>query len=121
MDNLLVLGYLKYSLRLHKKFRSSSTVLEGLTAYNKILEPDLPRFRQDFEAIVKAMPYQPGSVVIIIHFKNGLSKVIAVIQSNVDLKSALKLSKQGNLREWVKSQFTPQVDQVTFQLCINDK
>ena len=121
MDNLLVLGYLKYSLRLHKKFRSSSAVLDGLTAYNKILEPDLPRFRQDFEAIVKDMPYQPGSVVIIIHFKNGLSKVIAVIQSNVDLKSALKLSKQGNLREWVKSQFTPQVDQVTFQLCINDK
>jgi hypothetical protein len=106
---------------MHKAFRSSAEVLNGFTSYNKILEPDLPRFRREFEEIIKAMPYQPGSVVIIIHYKNGLSKVIAVMHSKVDLRSALKLSKQGNLREWVKSQFAPNVESVSFQLCINDK
>ena len=115
MEDLLKLGYLKYSLQLHRTYRSHAVNDEG-ESLTKVLTPDEQRFRQDLDDILRQMPYQGGSVVLIQHYRDGQSRVIAVVASKIDLKSQFRLAKEGRFREWVRDQFTSPLERITFHI-----
>lgn len=115
MEDLLTLGYLKYSLQLHRTYRSPQADDNGESSV-KVLTPDEQRFRQDLDDILRQMPFQGGSVVVIQHFKNGQSRVIAVVTSKIDLKSQFKEAKNGHFKEWIRSRFNSPQERITFHL-----
>ena len=62
------------------------------------------------------MPYQAGVIVITIHRQDGQSRVIALIQSSIDLRAAMRTYKQGNLYQWIKDQYSKEVTFIQFQI-----
>ena len=111
------LGYQRYSLQLKKRFFNRTEVhTEGLSSITKTLQPDWQRFQRDFQEIVRAMPYQAGVIVITIHRQDGQSRVIALIQSSIDLRAAMRTHKQGNLYQWIKDQYSKEVTFIQFQI-----
>jgi hypothetical protein len=82
----------------------------------KVLTPDEQRFRQDLNDILRQMPYQGGSVVLIHHYRDGQSRIIAVVASKIDLKSQFRLAKDGRFRECVRDQFTSPLERITFHI-----
>ncbi len=115
MEDLLTLGYLKYSLQLHRTYRSPQADDHGESSV-KVLTPDEQRFRQDLDDILRQMPFQGGSVVVIQRFKDGQSRVIAVVTSKIDLKSQFKEAKNGHFREWIRSRINSPQERITFHL-----
>lgn len=115
MEDLLTLGYLKYSLQLHRTYRSPMVDDKGESSA-KVLTPDEQRFRRDLDDILRQMPFQGGSAVVIQHFKDGQSRVIAVVTSKVDLKSQFKDAKNGQFREWIRQRFNSPQERITFHL-----
>ncbi len=111
------LGYQRYSLQLKKRFFNRTEVhTEGLSSITKTLQPDWQRFQRDFLEIVRAMPYQAGVIVITIHRQDGQSRVIALIQSSIDLRAAMSTYKQGNLYQWIKDPYSKEVTFIQFQI-----
>jgi len=115
MEDLLTLGYLKYSLQLHRTYRSQQADDNGESSV-KVLTPDEQRFRRDLDDILRQMPFQGGSVVVIQHFKDGQSRVIAVVTSKIDLKSQFKEAKNGHFKEWIRGRFNSPMERITFHL-----
>jgi hypothetical protein len=111
------LGCQKHTLQLKKRFFNHTEVhAEGLSSITKTLQPDWQRFQRDFQEIVRAMPYQAGVIVITIHLQDGQSQVIALIQSSIDLRAAMRFYKHGNLYQWIKDQYSKEVKFNQFQI-----
>ncbi len=117
MKQVLILGYVKHTLQLRKKFVPvASNEAGSVPSFSKVLLPDWQRFAADFRSIVSCMPYQQGTVVIILHRKGEESEVVHVVRSAMDLRGAVKLAKGGQLMTWCARFFEQGASSMTFEL-----
>jgi hypothetical protein len=120
MKSILILGYVKHTLQLRKKFVPVTSDLAGsVVPTSKVLVPDWQRFAADYRNIVSCMPYQQGTVVIILHRKGEDSQVVHVVRSAMDLRTAVKLTKDGQLMTWCARFFEQGPCTLTFELVLN--
>ncbi len=120
MRSVLILGYVKHTLQLRKKYVPMTSDITGSDVPStKVLVPDWPSFAADFRNIVSRLPYQQGTVVIIVHRKGEDSEVVHVVRSAMDLRSAVKLTKGGQLMTWCARFFEQGASSMTFELVLN--